>query len=46
MNEAYYLLKERGMNVAECALRCGYADPAYFSRVFKKHFGFSPKNID
>ena len=45
MNEAYSLLKERGLNVAECAKRCGFGDAAYFSRVFKKHFGFSPKNI-
>lgn len=45
MNVAYSLLKERALNTGECAKRCGYADPAYFSRVFKKHFGFSPKNI-
>lgn len=45
MNKAYSLLKERGLNAGDCAKLCGYADPAYFSRVFKKHFGFSPKNI-
>lgn len=45
MHEAYSLFKERGLNIGECALRCGYNDPGYFSRVFKKHFGFSPKNI-
>ena len=33
MNEAYSLLKERGLNVAECAKRCGFGDAAYFSRV-------------
>lgn len=46
MNEAYSLLKERGLNVTECARRCGFADAAYFSRVFKKHFSVSPKNIN
>lgn len=46
MNEAYSLLKERGLNVTECARLCGFADAAYFSRVFKKHFSVSPKNID
>ena len=46
MNEAYSLLKERGLNVTECAGRCGFADAAYFSRVFKKHFGVSPQNIE
>lgn len=45
MNEAYTLLLEHGISASECALRCGYQDPAYFSRVFKKHFGFSPKNL-
>lgn len=45
MNEAYSMLRESRGNVAECALKCGYHDPAYFSKVFKKHFGFSPKNI-
>lgn len=45
MQEAFYLLRERALNVAECAARCGFSDPAYFSRTFKKHFGFSPKNV-
>lgn len=32
--------RERSMaEVAEC---CGFSDPLYFSRVFKKHFGCSP----
>lgn len=46
MQEAFYLLRERALNVAECAARCGYSDPAYFSRTFKNHFGFSPKNVN
>ena len=31
-------------NISEIAYLCGYAEPLYFSRVFKKHFGCSPKN--
>jgi AraC-like DNA-binding protein len=46
MQEAFYLLRERALNVAECAVRCGYSDPAYFSRTFKNHFGFSPKKVN
>ncbi len=46
MQVAFCLLRERALNVAECALRCGYSDPAYFSRTFKKHFGFSPKKVN
>jgi AraC-like DNA-binding protein len=31
-----YLLQSSAMNVSEIALSCGYADPNYFARVFKK----------
>jgi AraC-like DNA-binding protein len=44
MQEAHALLLERGLNSADCAAKCGFSDPSYFSKVFKKHFGFSPKN--
>lgn len=32
----------KGESVAEVAELCGFDDPLYFSRVFKKHFGCSP----
>ena len=28
--------------VSQLAEACGFADPLYFSRVFKKYFGVSP----
>lgn len=31
-------------SISEVAQMCGYEDPLYFSRVFKKHFGCSPTN--
>ena len=31
-------------NISQIAYVCGYSEPLYFSRVFKKHFGCSPKN--
>lgn len=31
-------------SISEVAQMCGYGDPLYFSRVFKKHFGCSPTN--
>lgn len=31
-----------GYSVAQIADMCGYADPLYFSRAFKKHYGISP----
>lgn len=37
-------LMERGMtNIADIASLCGYTDPLYFSKVFKKRVGVSPK---
>lgn len=36
--------KNTEQNVSQIAYVCGYAEPLYFSRVFKKHFGCSPKN--
>jgi AraC family transcriptional regulator, positive regulator of tynA and feaB len=29
--------------IAEIALRCGFSDPAHFSRAFKQKFGVSPR---
>jgi len=37
------LLRLGTLNVGEVALRLGYEDPFYFSRVFRKHKGASPK---
>lgn len=31
------------LNISEIAYNCGYSDSLYFSRVFKKNFGCSPK---
>ncbi len=30
------------LTVAQIAESCGFAEPLYFSRVFKKYFGVSP----
>ena len=42
IDHARQLLKGGGMNVSEAAYRCGFSDPKYFSRVFKKVEGMSP----
>ncbi|MBR1838993.1 MAG: helix-turn-helix domain-containing protein [Prevotella sp.] len=36
------LLEGTALGVAEVAYRCGFSDPKYFSRVFKKIEGMSP----
>ena len=37
------LLASGALNVAETSRRVGYSDPFYFSRVFKKRTGLSPR---
>lgn len=32
-----------GSSISEIARLCGYSDPLYFSRMFKKRFGVSPR---
>lgn len=32
-----------GSSISEVARLCGYSDPLYFSRMFKKRFGVSPR---
>lgn len=34
---------ERGCTTIEAAGLCGYRDPGYFARAFKRHFGVSPQ---
>lgn len=38
-------LLSRGMSVAEAAEQVGYQDALYFSRLFKKHYGFAPSRL-
>lgn len=35
--------KYSNYSVSQVAEACGYSEPLYFSRVFKKHFGVAPK---
>ena len=36
--------KYSNYSVSQVAEACGYAEPLYFSRVFKKHFGVAPSD--
>lgn len=42
LEHACQLLLSGDLTVAEIAYSCGYDDPLYFTRLFKKHKGFSP----
>lgn len=45
MERAMELLKKHQASIAEVAYETGFSEPAYFSRVFKNHFGFSPSEV-
>lgn len=44
INYAKRLLTESGSRVSDVAYRCGFSDPKYFSRCFKKLTGCLPKD--
>ena len=45
MNNAYNLIESGITSVKEMAKFCGYKDPLYFSKVFKKKIGLSPSEF-
>ena len=42
LNKAMEILKSGEYSVIEATMIVGFDDPAYFSRIFKQHFGNSP----
>lgn len=45
MNKALELLRENKLSVKEIAFACGYEDKKYFSRIFKKKYGYPPSEL-
>ncbi len=45
LQKAEVLLKTKKLNISEISFECGYNDPKYFGRSFKKYFGKSPKEF-
>ena len=43
MEKAGEFIKETQWPVTEVAVRCGYSDPNYFTKVFKKYTGMTPR---
>ena len=43
LRQARYLLLDRQLQITEIASRVGYDDIFHFSKLFKKHFGISPR---
>lgn len=42
MGKAVILLQEPDRSISSIAYKCGYEDPLYFSRAFRKRYGMSP----
>ncbi|NQV32864.1 MAG: helix-turn-helix transcriptional regulator [Phycisphaeraceae bacterium] len=45
LDSARQLLSSTSLPVKEIAYRVGYDNEFYFSRIFRKHFGLSPKDF-
>lgn len=43
LREAKKLLRETDLNLTDIAYQCGFSDQSYFSKVFRKSEGLSPK---
>ena len=44
LRAASEMLTATSLSVTEIALSCGFSDPLYFSRLFKKRFGIPPSD--
>ena len=45
MNRALELLTKNEISVKEISFACGFADEKYFSRAFKKRYGYPPSQL-
>lgn len=45
LQHAEVLLKNSGFSIAEIAHQCGFEDSNYFSSIFKKNYGISPRQM-
>ena len=43
LNEAKRLMKNTELSISEVAYRLGYCNPAYFTNVFRREIGKTPK---
>ncbi|MCR5179883.1 MAG: helix-turn-helix transcriptional regulator, partial [Bacteroidaceae bacterium] len=45
LEQAARLLRERKLNITQVAYSVGFSNLGYFSTVFRKHFGVSPRDF-
>lgn len=43
LQQAEYLLRSTNMNIMDIGLAVGYDNTGYFHRIFRKHFGMTPR---
>jgi AraC-like DNA-binding protein len=45
MTRARRLLEEGHLSISEVAIRCGFTDQSYFTRMFKKTYNLTPTQV-
>jgi transcriptional regulator GlxA family with amidase domain len=45
LKKAKELLEEKNYNINEISMEVGFSNPSYFSKCFKKHFGYTPSEV-
>lgn len=45
INKSSELIRDTDLSIKEICFACGFKSPQYFSRLFKRHTGISPKEI-
>lgn len=45
LDKAEHFLQHSNLPISEIAAKCGFNDMYYFSRTFKKHFGYPPSAV-
>jgi signal transduction histidine kinase/DNA-binding response OmpR family regulator/ligand-binding sensor domain-containing protein len=46
MQRALELLQKNTGTIAEIAWKVGFVDPSYFTKIFSKHFGYLPSDVN
>lgn len=45
LQRAQIMMRDPTLSLQQIAYKCGYSDPLFFSRMFKKRFGVSPRKL-
>lgn len=45
LNKASKLLKDTNLNISEVAESCGFPTPSYFTKIFRRYTGLSPREF-